>query len=174
MSNRQKARILMLPILLTMLFVSLRYAIQPVDIYGLVPGMEVDLINISLIDLDNMEITDRHLRLTPEDPQFDEVLSRLEELRFRRPLTNFLFQAMPFLADIPSSPKTVEDGEIDHLYISLAQAGQKTYATELGFELGEWEYRDFEHNVSLPLDMNDGKEIGQALANDLWKMAPEG
>lgn len=145
---------------------------RPVDIYALMPGTNVDLISVSLIDIDHGDIENRHLRLTAEDPAFAEMLSRLEALRFRRPPTNLLGQLLPFLP-LTDTVKTLEDGDIDHLYIGFAQDGQDTYAAELGFEVDEWEYRDFRHAVSLPLSMTDGKEIGQALAHDLWELAGE-
>lgn len=49
MSAKQKARLIVLPVLLTMLFVSLRYTLRPVDLYTLMPELEVDQIDVLII-----------------------------------------------------------------------------------------------------------------------------
>ena len=57
--------------------------------------------------------------------------------------------------------------------ITLSQPGadgEQVYGY-VGFWVDEWEYRDFDHDISLPLVMEDGKDIGQDLCAQLWDVA---
>ena len=174
MSPRQKARIIVLPILLALLFISLKYTMQPVDLYTLMPDLEIERIEVDGIyngEGGNAESFD--LLLESGTPEFDEILSRLEGLRFNRSAWSPVFQALPFLADLgQADAKQVEDGESTHLYIILSQESANR-TEELDFWVDKWSYRDLDHDISLELSMSDGKEIGQTLGRDLLQMAQE-
>jgi hypothetical protein len=146
---------------------------RPVDLDTVAPGMEPELIDICLISFDaDQQMEDRYLRLTSNEPGFDKLLSRLEELCFRRPPTNLVLQAVPSLEKLTYHPKMLEDGDIEHLIITLAQSGPEGWKiAELDFDIDEWSYRDFDHSVTLPLSMSQSKEIGQALSRELWDLA---
>lgn len=96
MSAKQKARLIVLPVLLTMLFVSLRYTLRPVDLYTLMPELEVDQIDVLIIRSGGGPSEDRSFTLKAEDPEFPRVLSRLEELRFKRSAMGPVIQARRF------------------------------------------------------------------------------
>lgn len=174
MSAKQKARLIVLPVLLTMLFVSLRYTLRPVDLYTLMPELEVDQIDVLIIRSGGGPSEDRSFTLKAEDPEFPRVLSRLEELRFKRSAMGPVIQALPVLESVFSSgSKTLEENQIAHLHIGFGQDnGDGTWRSEeLRFWMDEWSYRDFEHGVDLPLEMTNGKAIGQELGESLWQMA---
>lgn len=68
MSAKQKARLIVLPVLLTMLFVSLRYTLRPVDLYTLMPELEVDQIDVLIIRSGGGPSEDRSFTLKAEGP----------------------------------------------------------------------------------------------------------
>lgn len=114
----------------------------------------------------------RNLQLASNDPGFDELFARLEELRFRRPPTNLVLQAVPSLGTGASQSKMLEDGDIEFLLITLAQSGPGDWRyAQLEFSTDEWSYRDFNHNVTLPLSMSQSKKTGQTLGRELWDLA---
>lgn len=173
--SRQKKRPLIIAalcLLLAMIAGGFWYA-RPVGLDTLAPGIKPELIDICLIYFDSdQQMEDRYLRLTSSEPGFDKLLSRLEELRFRRPPTNLVLQAAPFLENLASQPKMLEDGSIEHLIITIAQSDPEGWKNaELDFDIDEWSYRDFSHSVTLPLGMSQSKEIGQTLGRELWDQA---
>lgn len=174
MSSRQKARIIVLPILLALLFISLKYTMQPVDLYTVMPDLEINQIDVLVVQNNEEAVqNDRSLTLKAGTPEFDEVLSRLEALRFTRSAWNPVVKALPFLANLDQGEsRQAEDGEIAHLFITLTQADPGR-TEELDFWVDQWSYRDFERGVSLKLAMRGGKEIGQTLGQDLWQMAQD-
>lgn len=172
---RQKKRALkiaVLCLLLALIAGGFWYA-RPVGLDSLAPDMEPELIDISLSRFyENRQSEFRTLHLASGEPGFDELLSRLEELRFRRPLTNLALQAIPCLRNPVFQPKQLEDGDLEFFFITLIQfdsEGRKN--TNLDFYIDEWSYRDFNHNVTLPLSMSQSKEIGQALGRKIWDKA---
>lgn len=170
----KKRRLALLCLLLALAAGALWYA-RPMGIYELYPGMEADLISIHLMAVDQaLEMESRDLRLSAGDPGFEALLARVEELRFRRPPTDVLLLVLPALGDaFSSSTKTLEAGDIQHLYIDLAQdIGREPWRSgELSLWVDQWTYRDFGRGVSLPLALAGGKDATQALARELWALA---
>jgi hypothetical protein len=146
---------------------------RPVGLDTLVPDMKPEWIDSSLVRFnENQESELRTLHLVSGEPGFDKLLSRLEELRFRRPPTNLVLQAVPSLGNGPSQPKMLEDGDFEFFFIRFTESvpeGQKE--AELDFFIDEWSYRDFDQSVTLPLGMFQSKELGQALGRELWDLA---
>lgn len=146
---------------------------RPVGLTVLFPGIKPEDIDVTLIHfVDDQRMETRNIQLSAVDPGFDELLTQVETLRFHRPLWNLVLQAVPMLSDRFAQTKLVADGDIEHVYITLAQSvsEDRRYA-QLTFYVDEWSYRDFDRRVSLPLIMFNGKEIGQALARDFWEIA---
>lgn len=171
----KKRRLTLLCLLLALAAGALWYA-RPMGIYELYPGMEADLISVHLMAVDQaLEMESRDLRLSAGDPGFEALLARVEELRFRRPPTDVLLLVLPALGNaFSSSTKTLEAGDIQHLYIDLAQdIGREPWRSgELSLWVDQWTYRDFDRGVSLPLSLAGGRDASQALARELWDMAP--
>jgi len=173
--SRQKRlplKITVLCLLLAMIAGGFWYA-RPAGLDTLAPGMEPELIDITLTRFyENRQSELRNFQLSSNEPGFDELLVRLEDLRFRRPPTNLILQAIPCLENLPSQPKMLEDGDIEDLFITLAQSGPVDWRyAQLEFSIDEWSYRDFDRGVTLPLNMSQSKEIGQALGRELWDLA---
>lgn len=144
---------------------------RPADIYTLSPDLDPVLISISILrNGGGADLQDRSLRLEAGDEGFDEVLAEIEALRFRRPPTNLLFQAFPFLTEIGTRTYPI-DGYDYHIYIGLANEDSTIWDGDISYVLGSWEYRDYDHSVSLPLTMKDGQAVGKSLGDEWWQMA---
>ena len=115
----------------------------------------------------------RELTLSAGDGGFDALMAQLDELEFRRPPTNLLYIALPFLTELGESTKEWEDGDFQHLYITLSTStqGEPWPSGEVSFWIDQWSYRDYEHDLTLPLAVVDGKETGQALCAQLWEIS---
>ena len=147
---------------------------QPKTIREITGITEPDDIYISIILLDeNMDMEQRELTLSAGDEGFDALMAQLDELEFRRPPTNLLRIALPFLGDFEESSQELDDGDFQHLYITLSTStqGEPWPSGEVSFWVDQWSYRDFEHDLTLPLAVVDGKETGQALCAQLWEIS---
>lgn len=147
---------------------------RPLDIKTLTGVTEPDDIAITVLLVDeDMDTQQRDLTLSAGDEGFDELLARLEELRFRRPPTNLIRIVLPFLPESGGEAQEWEAGEFQHLFISLSQPGEngeRVYGY-VEFWVDEWEYRDFDRNLSLPLAVENAKETGQDLCAQIWEIA---
>lgn len=172
--KREKLFYITAIVLLAVVLIGCLYYKRPLDIKTLTGVTEPDDIAISIILVDeNMDHQQRDLTLSAGDEGFDELLTRLEEIKFRRPPTNLVRIALPFLPELGESSKEWEDGDFQHLYISLSQPGEdgeRIYGS-VDFWVDEWEYRDFDRDLSLPLAVENSKATGQDLCAELWEMA---
>ena len=160
-------------LLVAVLILGLWYK-QPKTIREITGIAAPDNIHISIIRFDeqiNME--QRKLHLSAGDEGFDALMAQLDELEFRRPPTNLLRIALPFLPGLDESSKEWEEGDFQHLYITLSSStqGEPRPSGEVSFWIDQWSYRDYEHGLTLPLAVVDGKETGQALCAQLWEIS---
>lgn len=147
---------------------------QPKTIREITGIAAPDNIHISITRFDeqiNME--QRKLALSAGDEGFDALMAQLDELEFRRPPTNLLYIALPFLTELGESTKEWEDGDFQHLYITLSTStqGEPWSSGEVSFWIDQWSYRDYEHDLTLPLAVVDSKETGQALCAQLREIS---
>lgn len=115
----------------------------------------------------------RKLTLSAGDEGFDALMVQLDELEFRRPPTNLLRIALPFLGDADSGEKDWEEGDFYRMDVAISSSDWEgpTAPSEVSFWVDQWSYRDFEHDLTLPLAVVDGKETGQALCAQLWEIS---
>ncbi len=175
MSNRQKARLLILPILLVLLFGALRYILHPVDLYDLMPDLEPDRIEVTLSQSD-ADPAPRQLTLSADDASFAEVLSQLETLRFKRTSTIPIFQTLPFLSSLKEEPPASPDGStiaVMTIILSQERDDGTRQSEELTFQAGTWSLRDTGRGLSLPLKTTEGAAVGQELSAYLWALSGE-
>ena len=171
---RQSHRwIITIAVLVAVLILGLWYK-QPKTIREITGIAAPDNIHISIIRFDeqiNME--QRKLALSAGDEGFDALMAQLDELEFRRPPTNLLYIALPFLTELGESTKEWEDGDFQHLYITLSTStqGEPWSSGEVSFWIDQWSYRDYEHDLTLPLAVVDSKETGQALCAQLREIS---
>lgn len=146
---------------------------RPADIYTLSPDLDPVLIDISILrNGGGGDLQNSHLRYEKGDAGFDEALAEIESLRFRRPPINPLFQALPFLPEIGTQNHTIDDYDY-HIDIALGSGDSTVWDGNISYVLGTWEYRDYDHSVSLPLTMKDGQTVGKELGDKWWQMAQE-
>ena len=147
---------------------------RPVGVETLFPGLEPDQISVTVLDFDGRKQVDRSLTYLKGTPEFDELWGEVQALRFRRPPTNVLVRALPFLKGMsPAQSKTLGEDDIDHLFLDFFQDdGLSATRTEvLSFWVDSWGYRDFDRSVTLPLRMKDGQAVGQEMAHTFWERA---
>lgn len=160
-------------LLVAVLILGLWYK-QPKTIREITGIAAPDDIYISIILLDeNMDMEQRELTLSAGDEGFDALMAQLDELEFRRPPTNLLRIALPFLPGLDESSKEWEEGDFQHLYITLSSSAQDEPRPrgEVSFWIDQWSYWDYEHGLTLPLAVVDSKETGQALCAQLWEIS---
>ena len=172
--KREKLFYITAIVLLAVVLIGCLYYKRPLDIKTLTGVTEPDDIAISIILVDeNMDHQQRDLTLSAGDEGFEELLTRLEEIQFRRPPTNLVRIALPFLPELGQDSREWEEGDFQHLYISLSQPGEdgeRIYGS-VDFWVDEWEYRDFDRDLSLPLAVENSKATGQDLCAELWDTA---
>lgn len=139
---------------------------RPVDIYTLAPEVR-DPAGIT-IDVEELTSVGQEPRLcsrpfTPEDPEWETVLSEIEALRFRRPVSNSLLQFL----DRRSSPLYgFQDGDYAAYIRVFGRDGSRL---ELHFTVDSWRYASSHSpNRYLPLKMQNGAETGLALCQKYW------
>lgn len=146
---------------------------RPLDIRQLTGITEPEEISVTILRRNgDMDPEERELILSAGDEGFDTLLERLEEIEFRRPPTNLIRMALPFLPE-STNAKEAEDGEFQNLYLLLSaptESGEWVGGL-VTFEVDQWQYADFDREATLDLAVTDSKETGQALCAELWEMA---
>lgn len=93
---------------------------RPADVHTLSPDLAPVLIDISILrNGGGGDLQNSHLRYEKGDEGFEEALAEIEALRFRRPPTNLLFQALPFLTELGPRVYSIDSYDY-HIYIGLA------------------------------------------------------
>lgn len=159
-------------LLITVLVISGLWYYRPVDIYELAPGMEVDKISATLIcNGGGASLEERSFYLERGEEGFEDMLSRIEELRFRRPPTNFLLYPFPFLEGL-FDPKVqvIEDYEY-HICIALTGEYTDVWNLHLDCDFDRWDYIDFDRHIQLSLVGSGETKNPKALGDELWAMA---
>lgn len=172
--KREKIFYITAIVLLVAALIGCLYYKRPLDIKTLTGVTDPDDISISVILVDgSMDHQQRDLSLSAGDEGFEELLALLEEIKFRRPPTNLIRIALPFLPELGEDSKEWEDGDFQHLYIALSQPGEGGERNNgfVEFWVNEWEYRDFARGISLPLAVENSKETGQDLCAQIWDEA---
>lgn len=141
---------------------------RPVDIYTLAPearspeGITIDVEELTSV---GQEPRLRSRPFTPEDPEWDTVLSELEALRFRRPVSNALLQ---FLDQRSSFLYGFQAGDCAARIHVMGRDGSRL---RLEFCVDSWRYASSHSpNRYLPLKMQNGAETGLALCRKYWSL----
>ena len=132
---------------------------RPVGVETLFPGFDPDSVEVIASDY-NVSPTESYSRGTPE---YDDVLSEIRGLRFRRSVWNPIRQILPD----QGVRKHSDDPDYRSLVFDFIQDDEKeNHAVyELQFVLNEWFYCDASGNGKwLPLGMTDSKTVGMEMA----------
>ena len=167
--TRKKVRWIILFAAIIIIIGAFWYA-RPVDIHVLSSNAEEpDMIFIALRQhgASSSEIQDRSNTFTPEDPEWETVLSHIESLQFRRPPWNFPLQ---FLNESYVTGRQTHPGDW-HLMSHIVYRQSAT--TSIQFFLDEWMYTSPHSNRNLTLWVENSKETGAALSEALWPLLNE-
>ena len=132
---------------------------RPVGVETLFPDFDPDRVEVIASDY-NVSPTESYSRGTPE---YDDVLSEIRGLRFRRSVWNPIRQILPD----QGVRKHSDDPDYRSLVFDFIQDdGKENHAVyELQFVLNEWFYCDASGNGKwLPLGMTDSKTVGMEMA----------
>ena len=146
---------------------------RPLNIRQVTGITEPEEISVTILRRNaDMDLEQRDLTLSAGDEGFDALLARLEEIQFRRPPTNLIRMVLPFLPE-STETKEVEDGDFQNLYLLLSAPTEsgEWVSGQVSFWVDQWQYRDFDREVTLDLAVTDSKAAGQALCAELWEMA---
>ena len=132
---------------------------RPVGVGTLFPDFDPDSVEVIASDY-NVSPTESYSRGTPE---YDDVLSEIRGLQFRRSVWNPIRQILPD----QGVRKHSDDPDYRSLVFDFIQDdGKENHAVyELQFVLNEWFYCDASGNGKwLPLGMTDSKTVGMEMA----------
>lgn len=160
-------------LLVAVLILGLWYK-QPKTIREITGIAEPETVSVTIELRDaSLGVEQRKLTLSAGDEGFDALMAQLDQLEFRRPPTNLLRIALPFLGDADSGEKDWEDGDFYRMDVTFSSSDWEgpTAPSQVSFWVDQWYYRDYEHGLTLPLAVVDGKEIGQDLCAKLWEIS---
>lgn len=132
---------------------------RPVGVGTLFPGFDPDSVEVIASDY-NVSPTESYSRETPE---YEDVLSEIRGLRFRRSVWNPIRQLLPD----QGVRKHSDDPDYRSLVFDFIQDdGKENHAIyRLEFFVDEWFYCDASGNGKwLPLGMTDSKAAGMEMA----------
>ena len=168
--------IAVMAVLAVVLVLTLWYK-RPLNIREITGVAEPEEISVFLFRRNgDTDLEERVLHLSAGGEGFEALLARLEEIRFRRPPTNLIRIVLPF-SGLPGTyaedAKEAEDGEFQSLLLFLSGTDEsgESVSGKVTFEVDQWQYRNFDREVTLNLAVVDSKATGQALCAELWEIS---
>ena len=140
---------------------------RPVGVETLFPDFDPDSVEVIASDY-NVSPTESYSRGTPE---YDDVLSEIRGLRFRRSVWNPIRQILPD----QGVRKHSDDPDYRSLVFDFIQDdGKENHAIyRLEFALNQWSYCIVSGNGKfLPLGMTDSKTVGMEMAQRYLDQIP--
>ena len=141
---------------------------QDTDIYGLDAKLEVEAISVTVSHSVDGKNEHRTVDLTPEDAAYDEVLSRLEGMTFKRPFKNLLYDSSILKREPPTEDPILPEG-VFQLRVELS--GPPEQVLTLMWDEDHWEYRKSSYDADLPLNVPAQAENQDTLNEFFWEIA---
>ena len=156
-------------IVLLLLLTAIWYS-RPVTLPDLLGDQAPQQINILVRRLSDPEPASATASLPLSSPEGAALLEQLQELSFRRSLTDPLIKPLAKAVNASQGSVSYETGDWS---FSLSLTGADGDPAVLNFTVREWSYaapgqEDF-YGCSVP----DGEAVGQALAEQFWTLAAE-
>ena len=156
-------------IVLLLLLTAIWYS-RPVTLPDLLGDQAPQQINILVRRLSDPEPASATASLPLSSPEGAALLEQLQELSFRRSLTDPLIKPLTQAVNASQGSVSYETGDWS---FSLSLTGADGDPAVLNFTVREWSYaapgqEDF-YGCSVP----DGEAVGQALAEQFWTLAAE-
>lgn len=166
---KKRRRLVLILVIAAALAWGIWYA-RPVDIYALAPEVrDPEGITIDVQELTSVGEEPRFCSrgFTPEDPEWEAVLSQIGALRFRRPPWNLVLQ---FLPQNTVTGRITHDGDW-HILLYVGRRGARSIRIQ--FFIDEWDYLSPHSNRNLTLWVKNSKQTGDALAEVLRPLLGE-
>ena len=141
---------------------------QDTDIYGLDAKLEVEAISITVTHAGDGDNDVRSLELTEEDAAYDEVLSKLEGITFKRPFKNLLYDSSILKRELPPEDPILPEGVFQ---FRVELSGPPEQVLTLMWDKDHWEYRKSSYEADLPLNVPAQAENQDTLNEFLWEIA---
>ena len=156
-------------IVLLLLLTAIWYS-RPVTLPDLLGDQAPQQINILVRRLSDPEPASATASLPLSSPEGAALLEQLQELSFRRSLTDPLIKPLAKAVNASHGSVSYETGGWS---FSLSLTGADGDLAVLNFTVREWSYavpgQEGFYSCSVP----DGEAVGQALAEQLWTLAAE-
>ena len=156
-------------IVLLLLLTAIWYS-RPVTLPDLLGDQAPQQINILVRRLSDPEPASATASLPLSSPEGAALLEQLQELSFRRSLTDPLIKPLTQAVNASHGSVSYETGGWS---FSLSLTGADGDLAVLNFTVREWSYavpgQEGFYSCSVP----DGEAVGQALAEQLWTLAAE-
>ena len=156
-------------IVLLLLLTAIWYS-RPVTLPDLLGDQAPQQINILVRRLSDPEPASATASLPLSSPEGAALLEQLQELSFRRSLTDPLI--MPLAQAVNASQGSVSY-EAGGWSFSLSLTGADGDLAVLNFTVREWSYAAPGQEGFYSCSVPDGEAVGQALAEQLWNLAAE-
>ena len=139
---------------------------RPVDIHFLMGNQQADIIGGTVWPQFNFpKMTTAEVEFHAGTPEMDELMERLESLRFHRSPLEPLLRILP-----PGGKVTEIDPEKDYRIYLIAFTEDDEVLTQMQFNYDAWNYGS---TCTLPLFVSGGQEKGRELGAWLWQTAEE-
>lgn len=138
---------------------------RPVDIYFLLRPHEAEFISGVVNPQAGFPQPDfKNFDLAAGDPEMEELMEQLENLRFRRSPLEPLLKLLPTMG---SSAKTI-NAEQDYSFHLYFHSDKSEYVLPVKFWIDEWSYGRYEN---LPLYVSHGQDRGREIGHLLDEIA---
>ena len=156
-------------IVLLLLLTAIWYS-RPVTLPDLLGDQAPQQINILVRRLSDPEPASATASLPLSSPEGAALLEQLQELSFRRSLTDPLIKPLAQAVNASQSSVSYETGGWS---FSLSLTGADGDLAVLNFTVREWSYAAPGQEGFYSCSVPDGEAVGQALAEQLWTLAAE-
>ena len=156
-------------IVLLLLLTAIWYS-RPVTLPDLLGDQAPQQINILVRRLSDPEPASATASLPLSSPEGAALLEQLQELSFRRSLTDPLIKPLTQAVNASHGSVSYETGGWS---FSLSPTGADGDLAVLNFTVREWSYAAPGQEGFYSCSVPDGEAVGQALAEQLWTLAAE-
>lgn len=141
---------------------------QPVDIYGLDSRLETESISVTVTHAGDGENDIRTMELTAEDSAFEEVLSKMEGMTFKRPFKNLIYDSSILKREPPTEDPILPEGVFQ---FGVKLCGPADRMLTIMWDKDHWEYRKSSYDADLPLKAPAQAETPESLNDYFWNLA---
>ena len=163
--KRENRKYWISPALLILLLLAGAWYFRPISIMELYPDLNPSGITVLISRSTGNGIQDAAFDLDSDSPEYQEILSQMNDLSIHRPPTNLLLHFLPSSGD----GRELTEGSYNYV-VHLWDSQNQGYAA-LQFFIDSWEYSTPDTTQYLPCFIKNGAAAGQSLGSKLWELA---